>query len=65
MLMNDDQIRIWKGVVLAYLKLLSLHSLGEAEANYEKVSQDNPAEIQTGYLLNTSPLHHPDRPTQR
>jgi hypothetical protein len=33
---HDDWIRIWKGVVVACLKILYRHSLGNTEENHEK-----------------------------
>jgi hypothetical protein len=48
--MNGEYIRVWKGVILAYLKVLSQHSPEETDKNHRLAL--NTAKIQR-YLLNT------------
>jgi hypothetical protein len=43
MILNDQQIRIWKKAVMAYFKVLSQQLVGETEGNKDKP--------QSGYLV--------------
>jgi hypothetical protein len=38
--MSDAQVRIWKEVVLAYVKVLSLHFSRQTEKNHEYPQED-------------------------
>jgi len=49
MIMNDEQVRIWKDSVVVHLKLLSRHSSGDWGRTTTCLTQDNAAEIQIGY----------------
>jgi hypothetical protein len=56
MIMNGEKLKIDKEAVLAYFMLLSQHSSEGNQENHEKSVRiaSNPAEIQTGNLLNAS-----------
>jgi hypothetical protein len=36
MIMNGEQVRIWKEAVVGYFKVLSMHSPRETEENHQK-----------------------------
>jgi hypothetical protein len=52
----------WKKSVVAYFKVLSHNWVGEAEEIHENRIVDVPANIRTGYLVNTSQMLQPNSP---
>jgi hypothetical protein len=62
MILNVNEVRIWKEVVVAYLTVLCWHSLGEEDEKLQNKSvwkEGSLPEISTGYLQNiTSQCYH-------
>jgi hypothetical protein len=54
-LMNGEYVRIWKKVIVSYLKILSLHSCGKIRKPRETsvVMAGNSVKIRSRYLTNT------------
>jgi hypothetical protein len=42
MIMNGEQVKIWKDTVTAYFKVLSKHLTGDSEENNQKLQSGQP-----------------------